>query len=254
MRVCCLTFVSLTSFVMILFRALLVAMITCLFAAPTVLGAQNTYVYPKLPARGARLANFVPAGWHILEQTQGQLNRDTLTDIAAVIEADAVIPGLKEPDNDQQPRILLVLFKLASGQYRLAIQSNGAIMLSNEGGAFGDPWAGMEVNRGSLLIRFYGGSSDRWAYTYRWRFQNNDWYLIGATCTTTSTHHNNFETHDFNLLTGQAEYSTGPILDAESAGAGAPVRKRPLRVEKQPLLKLRDIQLGQTRLYGDIYF
>jgi hypothetical protein len=239
---------------MISFRALPVAMIICLLAAMPGLKAQGGFVYPKLPARGARLANFVPAGWHILEQTQGQLNRDTLTDIAAVIESDAVIPSLKEPDNDQQPRILLVLFKLASGQYSLAIQANEAIMLSNEGGAFGDPWSGMEVNRGSLLIYFYGGSSDRWAYTYRWRFQNNDWYLIGATYTATSTHNNNFETHDFNLLTGQAEYSTGPLLEDEAAGANAPVRKRPFRIAKRPLLKLRDIKLGQTQLYGDIYF
>ncbi|UZW14626.1 hypothetical protein OSC52_01915 [Clostridium pasteurianum] len=78
-------------------------------------------------------------------------------------------------------------------------------MLSNEGEAFGDPFESITIDRGSVLLSFYGGSNDRWFSSYRFRYQNNGWYLIGATLGSyynPTTTRDNADTEDYNLLTG----------------------------------------------------
>ena len=167
-------------------------------------------------------------------------------------EADKPVKSLKETDNDQQPRILLVAFKQADGSYKLSIQSNESIMLSNEGGVFGDPWAGLTIERSTLLVQFYGGSSSRWGYDYRWRFQNNDWFLIGATYTSSSTHDNSFEKYDFNLVTGAAEITKGEALEDDN-GKKAKDKVSKLNIGKKTLLKLNTFKPVQYAIYKEVY-
>ena len=64
----------------------------------------QTYKYPVLPQSGSKAEAFVPKGWHVLEKTEGDLNKDNLPDIAAVIESDKPVKNLKETDNEQQAR------------------------------------------------------------------------------------------------------------------------------------------------------
>lgn len=212
----------------------------------------QSYKYPVLPSSGNKLEAFVPKGWHVHEKAEGDLNKDNLPDFAAVIEADKPVKSLKETDNDQQPRILLVAFKQADGSYKLSIQSNESIMLSNEGGVFGDPWEGLSVERGTLLVQFYGGSSSRWGYDYRWRFQNNDWFLIGATYTASSTHDNSFEKYDFNLVTGATEIIKGEALEDDN-GKKAKDKVSKLNIGKKPLQKLKTFKPVQYAIYKDVY-
>lgn len=212
----------------------------------------QSYKYPVLPTSGPKIETFVPKGWHILEKVEGDLNKDNLPDIAAVIEADKPVKNLKETDNDQQPRILFATFKQTDGSYKLSIQSNESILLSNEGGVFGDPWAGLVIERGTLLVQFYGGSSDRWGYDYRWRFQNEDWFLIGATYTSSSTHDNSFKKYDFNLSTGAVELTQGAALEDEKAKNPKDKVSR-FNVGKKPLLKLKTFKQGQYPIYKEVY-
>ena len=211
-----------------------------------------TYKYPVLPQKGAKLEAFVPKGWHILEKAEGDLNKDNLPDLATVIETDKPIKNLKEPEMEVPPRILFVALRQTDGSYQLSVQSNESILLSNEGGIFGDPWAGMTIERGTLLIQFYAGSSDRWGYDYRWRFQNNDWYLIGATYTSSSTHDGSFEKYDFNLSTGAAELIQGKAMEDEKAKTLKDKVTR-FTVGKKPLFKLSTFKQGQYAIYKEVY-
>lgn len=212
----------------------------------------QSYKYPILPTSGTKIESFVPKGWHVHEKAEGDLNKDNLPDLAAVIEADKPVKSLKETDNNQQPRILLVAFKQADGSYKLSIQSNESTMLSNEGGVFGDPWAGLSIERGTLLVQFYGGSSDRWGYDYRWRFQNNDWFLIGATYTASSTHDNSFEKYDFNLVTGATEIIKGEALEDDN-GKKAKDKVSKINIGKKTLLKLKTFKPVQYAIYKEVY-
>ncbi|MFN8354157.1 MAG: hypothetical protein U0Y10_06925 [Spirosomataceae bacterium] len=212
--------------------------------------SQGLYKFPTLAAKAAKLEGFLPRGWHVLDQAAGDLNKDNLPDIAAVIEGDAEVKNLKETDNTAKPRILVLAFQQTDGSYVLSAQSNGFIMLSNEGGVFGDPWSGIKVERGSVLISFYGGSSDRWGFDYRFRYQNNDWFLIGATYLTHSTLNGDGESYDFNLLTGAMEHKEGKSID----DGAKPDKITKLNIGKKPLRSLKQFaSAGQWNIYKDVY-
>jgi len=215
------------------------------------LRAQN-YQYPVLKKNGANAEAFLPKGWHVMTKTTGDLNKDGVADLAVLIEADSLVKSLKEWENDQRPRILFAAFRQPDGQYSLSVQSNESILLSNDGGVFGDPFEALEINRGSIVVRFYGGSSDRWSYVYRWRYQNKDWFLIGATYTASSTHNGNFKVHDFNLLTGAAERTIGNAFE-DDKGSSEQLTKTPFKFKKIPLPKLKTFKPMQLKIHQDIY-
>jgi len=69
-----------------------------------------------------------------------------------------------------------VVFRQKDGSYELSLTSDKAILLANEGGAFGDPLEGVEISNGSVLLKFdggssYGGSVWWWDNKYRFRYQ-----------------------------------------------------------------------------------
>jgi hypothetical protein len=119
---------------------------------------------------------FVPQGWSILEEVQGDLNKDSVDDVAMVIE-DTITS-----DGDFQKRAILILFKNRKDQrYELTCRGDKAILTTEDGGILGDPYSGIKIKKGILQIDFFGGSRDKWNLTYKYRFQNGDFYLIGAT-------------------------------------------------------------------------
>jgi hypothetical protein len=151
------------------------------------------------------IKGLIPKGWHILEgatedaaQAKGDLNKDGITDIVAIIEGP---PITKEVPS----RTLIIALGNEDGTYTNSITADKAVLKNDEGGVFGDPFDSITIDRGSVLLKFYGGSNWRWYYSYRFRFQDNDWYLIGATL---GSYFNgdrtmdNADEEDYNLLTG----------------------------------------------------
>ena len=214
---------------------------------------QITYTYPILPLKGQNIEDFVPVGYHIITQTKGNLNKDTITDLAAIIEADDNVMSLKEIDHDQKPRILFVLFGLPKSGFSLSIQSNTSVLLSDDGGVFGDPLQELFIERNTLCVEYYGGSSDKWAYTYKWRWQNKDWYLIGATYTTMSPYENLFEKYDFNLNTGIAEHTVMPYLETDDIKQKVSPKTKRFKPGKKPFYRLENFHFGKNLLYKDIF-
>jgi hypothetical protein len=149
------------------------------------------------------ITSFIPKGWHILEKSDGQLalaegdlNKDGIIDKVVVIE-----------ENNQMEyaplRNLLIAFGNEDGSYILSIKAEKAILLKNEGGTFGDPFDEIIIDRGSIVLKFFGGSSERWYLKYRFRYQNNGWYLIGATeGSFVNINDEMVNEEDYNLLTG----------------------------------------------------
>ncbi len=151
------------------------------------------------------ILSIVPAGWHILNysdakpvQAEGDLNKDGISDIALVIEETTSA-------EEAPPRAIIVAFGNVDNTYTLSINTNKVIMRADEGGIWGDPFESISIDRGSVLIKDYGGSNWRWYNSYRFRYQDHDWYLIGATMGTYftgTTTRDNANEEDYNLLTG----------------------------------------------------
>lgn len=174
-------------------------MLSCiLFLTTTVISANNTL--PVLAGKGRTVESFVPEGWKLIAQTSGDLNKDGLSDIAGVVESSRKWEG---DSGDAAPRLLFIAFQGTDGLYRLSVQTEKAILREDQGGVWGDPFESLSVDRGSILIKFYGGSNYRWGYIYRFRYQDGGWYLIGATIDSYFTGTGEGFTEDFNLLTGK---------------------------------------------------
>jgi|GEM_PF-633666 len=158
------------------------------------------------------ISSLIPSGWHILTKNddelakvEGDLNNDGIDDIAFVIECNSQQEQPKPEMVSAPPRSLLIAFGNKDNIYSLSIKADNAIMLRDQGGVYGDPFDDIEIDKGTVLLKFYGGSNWRWYNNYRFRFQDEGWYLIGATFgsyysgTTTM---DNADEEDYNLLTG----------------------------------------------------
>lgn len=145
--------------------------------------------------------DFIPEGWIILEQNgekaikECDYDKNGNTDLVFVIE--------KVSDNGTTaPRTLVVARGNGDWTYTPAVEAKNAVFSADEGGIWGDPFEGIEIRNGSLYLHFYGGSSWRWEKTYQFRYQDGDWYLIGATDSFINISTNEGTVKDYNLLTG----------------------------------------------------
>ncbi|MGG4144193.1 hypothetical protein ABEW34_13795 [Paenibacillus algorifonticola] len=191
---------------------------------------------------GAEAADFeslVPIGWKVLEifdgepeQAEGDLNNDGLVDIAAVLEKEDI--SQEAPD-----RAIMVAFGQEDHTYRRSVIAEHAVMSANEGGIYGDPFESLIIEKGVLVLRHVGGSNWRWYNTYRFRYQDEAWYLIGATTGSYFTGTQLMEDadeEDYNLLTG--DY----IKKTWDAAAGKRLSEASNRGQK-PLVLLKDFDV-----------
>lgn len=189
---------------------------------------------PQLAKQGQTVESFVPKGWTLLDQTSGDLNKDGLADIVGVIEPEAE----RQPGEEAPARILFVAFRGKEPGYRLAIQTSKAIMRADEGGMLGDPYddGSISVDRGSLVLSFYGGSSWRWRCVYRFRYQDRGWYLIGVTQEGFRVDSEATTMKDYNLLTGK-------MIESQTNEAGDEQQKVIHRGKKK-LVNLTDFDVS----------
>lgn len=131
-----------------------------------------------IPSIGKKIEDFIPKGWDTLKVINCDFNHDGMKDIIAVLKN-------KEEDNFASShidikRLLIVLLKEKNG-YSLKIKNNNVIFCKTCGGGWGDPFEHINVKDNIITINHYGGSSWRWADTHKFRYQNEDWFLIGKT-------------------------------------------------------------------------
>lgn len=105
-----------------------------------------------------------------------------------------------------------------------------------------EPFEDMYVDRGSLVIEFLYGVK------CRFRYQDNDWYLIGYTdlLEHSRTAPQFSISQDFNLLTG----------DYEERGLNNKliVEKKHMKLAKKPLINLKDFKLNEIDSYSLIEY
>ena len=205
--------------------------------------ASGQSVLSKIPATGKSIMTFVPTGYDTLTTTRGDLNKDNLEDIAVVMKS--VKEDAKNPDYENEPprRLLLVLFKTPDG-YVTAAKNDSAILCYTCGGMMGDPFDYVSISRNVLEIHHYGGSAWRWALNHKFRYQQNDFYLIGETnysywnvkmCNKAGDFAGT-DLKDVNYLTGQYEEKK---INEECKVLVNKKGKRPV----QPLKKLSDFKI-----------
>jgi len=139
----------------------------------------------------------LPAGYKILDEKVGDLNKDSIPEKVIVYDTN----DSTEFGTVREIRI----YKKAGDKWVVFTSSRNAIGKSEDGGMMGDPFSGIEIKNGILLINQSGGSSWKWFNTDKYRFQNGVFQLIG--------YENDygkpceyFQKIDFNLQTGKIIY------------------------------------------------
>ncbi len=138
--------------------------------------------------------DFIPQGWKLILEKDGDLNKDGLADKVMIIEENNPSnlksnEGLGTDMLNLNPRNLLVLFQKPDATYTLAAQnSRGFIPPENSdlSVCLIDPLmdnGGIDISKNILKIDFhYWLSCGSWYVnhaTYTFRFQNNRFQLIG---------------------------------------------------------------------------
>ena len=138
--------------------------------------------------------NYNETELEIIEEKIGDLDNDGIDEKVIVYETNTKT----DFGNVREIKIL----KAKSGKWIEWRKSKNAILKNEEGGMMGDPFQGIDIENGILKIHFFGGSSWKWSYTDKYRFQNNQFELIGYTSTYFKLCEY-WETDDFNLSTGK---------------------------------------------------
>ena len=192
------------------------------------------FTYPKLASTGKVLEDFKLTGWFVKDSTSGDLNGDKHPDLAFVLEYRDTIPELRpdESENNGSPRILGVLLRnVQTGSYELLLQNNTFIPRYGEGGMDPEMYGKISISKGVLqvFIELLRGHA-----TYKFRFQNQDLVLIGAT--TAGVSGGTFYGIDVNFSTGKAKIEEGSV-ESEKPGS------RWVTLPKTPLKRLREMEM-----------
>ena len=135
--------------------------------------------------------------YEIITEKLGDLDNDG-------IDEKVIVINTKDSTENGFIREIQIL-KLSKNTWVEWKKSRNAILKSDEGGMMGDPFEGIEIKNNVLLISHFGGSSWKWGNVDKYRFQNNQFELIGHTSNygKLCEYWANF---DFNISTGKIAY------------------------------------------------
>ncbi|MBS1790843.1 MAG: hypothetical protein JST85_24210 [Acidobacteria bacterium] len=127
----------------------------------------------KLPKTAPTVREFVPRGWEVETQIVGDLNRDSIPDLAVTLVES--MPATADKDNPpERQRALLILFKTADGNYNRAALANKVLLCTRCGGAFygvSETPTTVEIVNGIIIVTQEYGSREVTEETYRFRFE-----------------------------------------------------------------------------------
>jgi hypothetical protein len=178
------------------------------------------FSYPNINKQGQDINSFLPYGWILLDSTQGDLNKDNHNDLVFIIQhKDSVTVIKKDFDNNDtvitQPRVLIILFyNPTTNQYQL-LEQNNSFILNHDNLNIEDPYQDISINKGVLKIDFHvfmnmGG----WGMSnnsYKFRYQGNEFCLIGADYNYVHRGSGETEERSYNFLTKKVKVAMSTI-------------------------------------------
>ena len=136
----------------------------------------------------------IPHGFKKMIEAKGDLDKDGIPELVVVFDT----PKKGELGTERQ----LWIYKQNGSAWMVWHKSTGPVLSSEHGGMMGDPFVSVVIKHGCIEICHFGGDADKWNYIHTYRYQNNNWYLIGANI--------NFgrpclqlNNYDYNLSTGK---------------------------------------------------
>lgn len=196
------------------------------------------FSYPAINKSGKRVHDFIPFGWTILDSTKGDLNKDAIDDAVIILQhKDSVTLINTEGDSIRtQPRILLILFKNAFSEvYELTEQSNSFI-LKHDNPSMDDPYKSLSINKRVLEITFnIFFNMGSWYVTnasYKFRYQQGQFVLIGADNSSFHRASHDYENYSYNFLTKKRFLTKGNDIKGTKKTTWKPLKITTLKTLK----------------------
>ena len=188
---------------------------------------------------------FQPAGSTIIESVDGDLDGDKIPE-------KVIIYNTKDTTDFGNIREIQIL-KNFNGKWKILEKSRNAILESNSGGMMGDPYGDTKIEKGILIISQYGGSSWKWGYTDKYRFQNGHFELIGYD-STYGKPEEYFSSVEFNLSTGQLNFEKEVENTAEYGKSKKETYiKKGLKIDLQNRNQKEQRKITLPRTKEDVY-
>ncbi len=191
-----------------------------LFFFSVVIGNGQSFQYPSVRKSGISANSFVPSGWHILDSAEGVLRPNGPNDLVLILQHTDSVSILNDDFGVEitvitQPRMLVVLFfDSASKIYRLAEQNN-LFVLPHDSENVEDPYDNVTIKKRVVSLSFqYFALSGSWYATnttYKFRYQNDAFFLIGADRFDMHRGTGEWEKRSYNFLTNQCKESSGDL-------------------------------------------
>jgi hypothetical protein len=184
--------------------------------------------------------DFLPKGYVVFKQINGDLNKDGIVDCVLIIkgtDTNNIVTDEYRGKLDRNRRGVIVLFK-KKGLYELAIKNLDCFSSENEdGGVYFAPELSIEIKKGNLYFHYGHGRYGYWKYTFR--FQKSDFELIGYDAIANYGPIINSETSiNFSTKVKQTKVNTN-----ENAASGEEVFKiTSLKIKIDRLIKLSQIK------------
>lgn len=188
----------------------------------------------RLPQTAASVSDFVPSGWTVEAETSGDLNRDSVPDLAVTLAEQ--MPADADKDNPpERQRALLILFKTAEGNFKRAALATKVLLCTRCGGAFygaNETPTNVEIKNGILIVWQDYGSREITKETYRFRHDPdlNRFVFIGVDLDSYDRANGQTLKESTNFLTGLKLTTKGQI--AENADKEKTVSKKSQRVSR----------------------
>ncbi|GAB5551670.1 MAG: hypothetical protein Sapg2KO_12610 [Saprospiraceae bacterium] len=178
-----------------------------------------------------------PEGFTVLLEAEGDLDKDR--------QAEKVVIYDTPIETEMGTERAIHIFRKGPENWMLWHKTTGGILSSGHGGMFGDPLNDVRIERGCIVLEHFGGSRQKWAYLHRYRFQNEDWELIGTTvgfgvpC-------ESWETFDYNLSTGNLDYKLEQEKCGDEGGTSKVLKKESFTLTQDDLPSMDSMYPGNN--------
>jgi hypothetical protein len=167
-----------------------------------------------------------PESFTILAEIEGDLDKDGISEKVIVYDTNIAA----EIGTERH----IYIYKKKYDSWEVWDKSTGAILLELQGGMMGDPFKGISIDKNCIVINHFGGSRQKWSYMHRFKFQNGEFQLIGAT-TSVSSPCDYFSDFEYNLSNGKINYKK-ETEDCENENTAITKEELVIKVETVPTI------------------
>ncbi|HWQ25272.1 MAG TPA: hypothetical protein VN367_00690 [Chlorobaculum sp.] len=195
--------------------------------------------FPNLVEKASTPEGFVQPGLRLEKVAIGDLNGDTIPDLAMVLKMDNTANVLKDPDDaereplDTNPRMVAVALAGKGGQGYTLYTVNMNLIPRVEEPNMNDPFVDLKIDRGAMRVLLdQSSNAGSWSssnITFVFRKSPQEMSLIGYDRTDVNRSSGELTETSVNFVTGKQQISTGSVSSDKKSTKLTQLPKRPLQ-------------------------